>query len=38
MKRGSARFLFIRTLSPRVLGVGNALAAGLMLTASFNLV
>ncbi len=35
---GALPFLLIRTLSPRVLGFGNALAAGLMLTASFNLV
>lgn len=35
---GALPSFFTRTLSPRVLEFGNALAAGPMLAASFNLV
>lgn len=35
---GVIPFLFVRNLSKRLLGFGNALAAGLMLAASFNLI
>jgi len=35
---GAVPFLFVRTLSPRVIAFSNAIAAGLMLGASFTLV
>lgn len=35
---GAIPFAFIRTVSPRVVGYSNALAAGLMLGASFGLI
>ncbi|MEP7381987.1 MAG: ZIP family metal transporter [Gemmatimonadota bacterium] len=35
---GAIPFVFIRTVSPRVVGYSNALAAGLMLGASFGLI
>lgn len=35
---GALPFLFVRTLSPRVVAYSNAVAAGLMLGASFGLV
>ena len=35
---GALPFLFIKTFSQHLLGFGNALAAGLMLAASFNLI
>lgn len=35
---GALPFLFVRRLSPRIVAVANALAAGLMLGASFGLI